>query len=109
VRVGRVDQAAAQFFHHHHRLDRAEAHAAMGFGHGQAGQAQFGQFVVDGARGAAGLGQRMAALEGKALVHPAGHGVAQRELVVGEFEVHGVQLPRTNCETMLRWTSLDPP
>jgi hypothetical protein len=109
VGIGCVDQATAQLFHHHHGLDRTKTHAALRFGNRQPRQAQFGQFGVHAARAATGLGQRMATVEGKALVDPAGHGVTQRELVVGEFEVHGVQLPKTNCETMLRWTSLDPP
>ncbi len=105
---GRVDQAAAQFLHHHHGLDGAEAQATVRLRHGQAGEAEFGEFGVDGTRAATGLGDAVAALEGKALLDPAAHRVAQRDLVVGEIEVH-VQLPRTVCATMLRWTSLLPP
>ena len=44
-RVRRVDQAAAEFFHHHHRLDGTEAHAAVRLGHRQAGEAEVGQFA----------------------------------------------------------------
>jgi hypothetical protein len=109
VGIGGIHQAAAQFLHHHHGLDGAKAHAAVGLGHGQARQAQLGEFAVHGPGGTAGLGQGMSPVEAEALVHPAGDGVAQRQLIVGEFEVHAVQLPRTTCATMLRWTSLLPP
>jgi hypothetical protein len=90
----RVDQAAAEFLHHHHRLDRAEAHAAVRLGDRQAVQAQFGQFAHHLAGGAARLGDAVAALEGEALVDPARDEVAQGVLVVGEIEIHG-QLPST--------------
>jgi hypothetical protein len=83
-----VDQAAAQFFHHHHRLDRTEAHAAMRVGHGQRRQAQLGQLAVDLARAATGLCNAVPALERKTFVDPAGHRVAQRNLVVGKIKVH---------------------
>jgi hypothetical protein len=111
-RVRRVDQAAAELFHHHHRLDGAEAHAAVVRVDGQAGQAEIGQLAVDRARLAAGPGDGVPALEAKALLDPACHRVAQRVLVVGEVEVHALvsrQLPSTVWATMLRCTSLLPP
>jgi hypothetical protein len=109
--VGRVDQATAQLLAHHHGLDGTKGHAAVALGHHQPGQAQIGQLGVDRSRGAPGLGQRVPPLEAEALVHPAAHRVAQRFLVVGEVEVHGLflQLPSTVCATMLRCTSFDPP
>ena len=77
-RVGREHQAAAELFHHHHRLDGAEAHAAMRLGHGEAGEAELGELAVDVARASRpALTMRVPALEGVALVDPAGDGVAQ--------------------------------
>ena len=109
VRVGRVDEAAAELLHHHHRLDGAKAHAALRFGNREAGQPEAGQFGVDSAGGAARARDRVAAVEGEALLNPARDGFAQRELFRREIEVHRVQLPSTVCATMLRCTSLEPP
>jgi len=87
-RIRCIDQAAAEFFHHHHRLDGAEAHAAVRFVHRQPGEPELGQFAVHVTRVAASFGDGVPALEAEALVDPACDGIAQRELVVGEFEVH---------------------
>jgi hypothetical protein len=81
-------QTAAQLLHDHHHIDRALAQAAILLGHGEGRQAQLGQLVPDLAREAALFGNALAALEGIALVHPAGHGIAQLLLVVGKIEIH---------------------
>ncbi|MPN64328.1 hypothetical protein SDC9_212100 [bioreactor metagenome] len=62
-------------------------------GHREGRQAQFGQLVPDLAREAALPGNALAALKGIALVHPAGHGIAQLLLVVGKIEIHICLLP----------------
>jgi hypothetical protein len=81
-------EAAAELFHHHHRVDRAEAHAALCLGNGKAGEAEPGQALPRLAREAARLDDRPAALEVVVLLDPPAHRVAQHFLVVGEIEVH---------------------
>ncbi len=81
-------QAAAQFFLHHHCIHRPQAHAAVGFGHREAAQAEFGQLGPGGAVEAPGGGGGAAALEGVGFVHPAPHRFAQLQLVVGKVEIH---------------------
>jgi hypothetical protein len=88
-REWRVDEATPELLADDHCLDRAEAQSAMRFRHGQAGQAEVGQFGVDRPCRAASLGQCVPTLEAETLFHPACHGVAQGLLVVGEVEVHG--------------------
>jgi hypothetical protein len=77
LRIGGRHQAAPQFLQHHHGLHRTEAHAALRFGHGQCGQAQFGEFAIYRAGRATGLGQRMPTLEPVLLADPARHRLAQ--------------------------------
>ncbi len=88
VCIRRVDEPAAELFHHDHRIDRAEAHAALRLGHRQAGEAELGELGVDLTRLAAGLRELVAALEAEAFVHPATHRVAQRFLIGCEVEIH---------------------
>jgi hypothetical protein len=85
---GLEDEAAAELFHHHHRVDRAEAHAALRLGHGETGEAEPGEALPRLAREAACPDDRAAALEVVVLLDPLAHGVAQHFLVVGEIEVH---------------------
>jgi iron complex outermembrane receptor protein len=85
---GLQHDAAAQFFGHHHGVYGALAHAVVGFGHGQSGQAQLGQLVPGGAVKATGGHGSAAALKRVALVHPLAHGVAQLFLVVRKIEIH---------------------
>jgi hypothetical protein len=86
--VGRMDQPAAQFLHHDHRLDGPGLQTAVLVGHGQGAQAEFGQFLPDLARVPARAGRGVAPLEGESPVHPARHRFAQRGLIIGEVEVH---------------------
>ncbi len=107
-RVGLEDEAAAELLEDDHRLDRAEAEAALRFGNLQAADAELADLVPCVAREAARLDDAAPALEVVAALDPAAHRVAQHFLVVGEVEVHG-QLPSTVWATMLRCTSLLPP
>src|SRR6185312_12570567 len=83
------DDAAAELFHHDHRVDRAEAEAALRLGNLQAADAEVGDLLPGVAREAAGLDDPTAALEVVAALDPPAHAVAQHLLVVGEIEVHG--------------------
>ena len=82
------DEAAAELLEHDHRVDRAEAEAALRFRHLQADDAEVGDLLPRLAREAAGLDDRTPALEVVAALDPAAHRVAQHLLVVGEVEVH---------------------
>ena len=83
-------QATAQLFHGHHGIHKTQAHAVVFGGHQQGGQTQLGQFAVGSAVEATSGGDGAATLEGVALVHPAGDGIAQLLLVVGKIKVHVV-------------------
>ncbi|MPM55002.1 hypothetical protein SDC9_101787 [bioreactor metagenome] len=85
--------AAPEFFHHDHGVHRTQAHAAVVFGDGEGGQAQFGKLAIGRAIKTTRIHDGRAALEGVGLVHPAGDGVAQRLLVFCEIEIH-VSSPR---------------
>jgi hypothetical protein len=110
LRQGFEHQAAAQLLHDHHGLHRPQAEAALVLGHGQAREAQLGEFGPGLARKAAAFHDGAAAFKAVALVHPAGHGLAQLLLVVGKIEIHGASFqPSRVWATMLRCTSLLPP
>jgi hypothetical protein len=98
--VGFEHDAAAELFHHHHRIDRPEAHAAVRLGHVQAEQAQIGQVFPGVLRVAAGLDDAAPPLERVALVDPFAHRVAQHFLVVAEIEVHVITRPSQSSDSI---------
>ena len=82
LRQGLEHQAAAELFHHHHGFHRAHAHPALVLGHGQAGQAQLGQLTPDLARKSTAAFDLAPTLKRVGFIDPAGHGLAQLQLVV---------------------------
>src|SRR6202044_639037 len=110
LKVGLERQRLAELLHHDHRLDRAAAKAAVGFGEGRAEQAHVGVVAPQGlappprARLIA-----LAGLEPVALPHQPRDIVAQLFLFGAELEIHLPQSPRIALAMMLRWISFDPP
>ena len=110
LKVGLERQRLAELLHHDHRLDRAAAKAAVGFGEGRAEQAHVGVVAPQGlappprARLIA-----LAGLEPVPLPHQPRDIVAQLFLFGAELEIHLPQSPRIALAMMLRWISFDPP